>query len=159
MVALSKFSSLFKNTALFLIMFHINPKFPRMKLLEHAFQLLCIAGAVGMTAYFIHKYLDDASVVSINSRRFHDTPDDVYPSISICLQDGLFVDTNNVKGSDIAKMVEGLTKLNENFFENITYDDMTTTLQIEALSFQTFQGTICQFHVKVLDVSRSMEME
>ena len=110
MVALSKFSSLFKNTALFLIMFHINPKFPRMKLLEHAFQLLCIAGAVGMTAYCIHKYLDDASLVSINSRRFHDNPGDVYPSISICLYGGLFLDTNNVEGSDIAKMVKGSTE-------------------------------------------------
>ena len=112
-----------------------------------------------MTAFCIHKYLDDASLVSINSRRFHDTPDDVYPSISICLYGGLFVDTNNVTGSDIAKMVMGSTEFNASFFENITYDDMTTTLQIEALSFQTFQGTICQFHVKVLDVSRSMEME
>ena len=111
-----------------------------MKLLEHIFQLLCIAGAFGMTALCIHKYLDDGSVVSINNRRFHDTPGDVYPSISICLRDGVFVDTNNVTGSDIEKMVKGLGKFNETFFENITYEDMTTTLQIEELFYTTFQG-------------------
>ena len=111
-----------------------------MKLLEHTFQLLCIAGAIGMTAFCIYKYLDDASVVSMKSRRFHDTPDDVYPSISICLYNGLFVDTNNAKGSDIEKMLKGLTEFNKSFFDNITYEDMTTTLQIEELFYETFQG-------------------
>ena len=111
-----------------------------MKLLEHAFQLLCIAWAIGMTAFCIHKYLDDASVVSINSRKFHDTQDDVYPSISICLYRGLFVDTNNVTGSDIEKMVKGSTELNESFIGNITYEDMTTTLQILGLYYKPFQG-------------------
>ena len=123
-------------------MFHINPKLPRMKLLEHVFQLLCIAGAIGMTVFCIHKYLDDASVVSTNSRRFHDTPDDVYPSISICLHGELFVDTNNAKGSDIEKMVKGSKGFNESFFENITYDDMTTSLKIFALYYTTFQGKL-----------------
>ena len=94
-----------------------------------------------MTAFCIHKYLDDASVVSIDKRRFHDTPDDVYPSISICLvRDGLFVDTNNVSGNEIKKMVNGLTEYNEKFFKNITYEDITTTLEIEELFYKTFQG-------------------
>ena len=109
-------------------------------MLKHIFRLLCIAGAIGMTALCIYKYLDDASVVSINSRRFHDTPDYVYPSISICLVGGLFVDTNNVKGSDIEKMVKGSAEYDETFFKNITNDDVTTTLQIVALSYTPFQG-------------------
>ena len=120
-------------------MFHISPKLQRMKMLKHIFQLLCIAGAFGMTALCIHKYLDDGSVVSINNRRFHDTPDDVYPSISICLLHGLFVDTNNVKGDDIENMVKGLTEYNESFFENVTYEDITTTLKIK-LFYYTFEG-------------------
>ena len=75
--------------------------YPSVALLaELVFLLLCIAGAIRMTAFCIKKYLDDTSVVSIdNNRRFHDNPDYVYPSISIFLWEGLFVDTNFVKGS------------------------------------------------------------
>ena len=87
-----------------------------------------------VTAFCIKKYLDDTSVISIdNNRRLDDNPDDVYPSISICLREGLFVDTNFVQGSDIENMVKGYTEFNKSFFENVTYEDMTITLQIEAL--------------------------
>ena len=62
-------------------------------------QLFCIIGAVGMTAFCIHKYIKNESVVSISYRRFHSTPEDIYPSISICFkngQTGPFVDVNNI---------------------------------------------------------------
>ena len=141
MVALSKLSFIFHTDNIILHCVQYYPlEVNRMKLLKNIFQLLCIAGALGMTSFCIYKYLDDGSLVSINSRRFHDTPDDVYPSISICLYRGLFVDTNNVNGSDIEKKMNGLTEFNETFFENITYEDMTTTLQIEALVYEPFQG-------------------
>ena len=58
---------------------------------------------------------------------FHDTHDDVYPSISICLQkqkNGPFVDTNGIRSKEIFDMMTGLTNYNQSILKNIAYEDI-----------------------------------
>ena len=102
------------------------------------FQLLCIAGAVIMTSLCVVKYLNNDSVVSLSYQVFQVTPEDVYPSISICFRNpsfGPFVDTNNIKRETIAKMMKGQTKYDKNIFENITYEDMTISMTVEKMFY------------------------
>ena len=99
---------------------------------------MCIAGAVGMTLFCVFKYFKNESIVSVSYKVFHDTPDDVYPSISICLGNkkfGPFVDTNNISAEDISDMMKGLTKYNQSLLKNITYEDMTIRLPVERLEY------------------------
>ena len=104
------------------------------------YKILCIAGAVGMTSFCVFKYFKNESVVSVSYKVFHDTPDDVYPSISICLRAtnvGPFVDTNDISREDISDMMRGLTKYNQSLLMNITYEDMTIKLPVERLTYVT----------------------
>ena len=110
-----------------------------MNKLNILFQLLCIAGAVGMTLFCVLKYLSNESVVSVSLRVFHDAPDDVYPSISICFlhndKYGPFVDTNGLIREDIAKMMTGRIKYNKSHFKNISYENMTMLLPLEKMTY------------------------
>ena len=104
------------------------------------FHTLCIIGAIGMTLFCVFKYFKNESVVSVSYKVFHDTPDDVYPSISICLRAtkvGPFVDTNDISREDISDMMRGLTKYNQSLLMNITYEDMTIKLPVERLTYVT----------------------
>ena len=78
--------------------------------------------------------------MAVSNKVFHDTADDVYPSISICLQNtkcGPFVDTNDISSKDLANMMKGLIKYNKSLVMNITYEDMTIKLPVEKLSYLT----------------------
>ena len=102
------------------------------------YQILCIVGAVGMTSFCVFKYFKNESIVSVSYKVFHYTPDDVYPSISICLGNkkfGPFVDTNNISAEDISDMMKGRTKYNQSLLKNITYEDMTIRLPVERLEY------------------------
>ena len=93
-----------------------------------------------MTLFCVFKYFKNESVVSVSYKVFHDTPDDVYPSISICLRAtkvGPFVDTNDISREDISDMMRGLTKYNQSLLMNITYEDMTIKLPVERLTYVT----------------------
>ena len=96
-----------------------------------------------MTSYCIYKYLKNESVVSVSHKIFHDTPDDVYPSISICFQSlsGPFVDTRDIKKNDIAEMMNGSTTFNQSLLDNLTYNDITLKLEIENFMFQILPRT------------------
>ena len=100
-----------------------------MNKLNILFQIVCIAGAVGMSLFCVLKYLKNESVVSVSYKLFQETPEDVYPSISICLiftdKLGPFVDTNNISRKDIAHMMTGQNNYTKRSFEEITYENMT----------------------------------
>ena len=106
------------------------------------YQILCIAGAVGMTSFCVFKYFKNESVVSVSYKVFHDTPDDVYPSITICLgtsKFGPFVETNNISHEYIAQMMKGRKKYNRSLLGNITYEDMTIKLPVKSLRYFTIK--------------------
>ena len=91
-----------------------------------------------MTSLCVVKYFKNDSVVSLSYQVFQVTPEDVYPSISICFRNpsfGPFVDTNNIKRETIAKMMKGQTKYEKNIFENITYEDMTISMTVEKIFY------------------------
>ena len=95
-----------------------------------------------MTLFCVHKYFKNESVVSVSYRRFHDTPDDVYPSISICFSNkksGPFVDTNGIDRNHIARMMNGKAIYNESLLNNIKYEDMTIGLPVQKIEYLTIQ--------------------
>ena len=102
--------------------------------LEILYQVLCIAAAVGMTTFCIVKYVKNESVVSVNHREFHQTPTDVYPSISICFGQP-FMKTNNTEDAKVENMMKGLKKWNQSLLENVTYEDMTIKLDANEIKY------------------------
>ena len=109
-----------------------------MNILKVLFKLFCIVGTLVMTSFCLHKYFKNDSVVSVSYKRFHDTPDDVYPSISLCFQSpksGPFLDTDDIKKKDIRSMMTGITTFNKSLLGNLTYEDMTIKLKIETIRY------------------------
>ena len=114
-----------------------------MKKVEYVYKIFCISGAIGMTAFCFYRYSKNESRVSVNEKAFHDTPRDVYPSMTICLtagKYGLFVDKNNVSRRDIVKMMTGFTEINQSVFENTNYDEMTMTLKVKRFRYRYLKG-------------------
>ena len=115
--------------------------FQTMAKLTPLYQLLCIAGAVGMSTFCMVKYFKNKSVVSVNYRQFHDTPSDVYPSISLCFGPP-FKNTNNTEDAKIAEMMKGQRKLNQSLLENVTYEDMTLKLDVDKIDYYIFENEL-----------------
>ena len=57
-----------------------------MKFLEY-FHGLCVLIAIVLTGYSLYQYILNLDVSSITLRKFHEFPDDVHPSITICDKD------------------------------------------------------------------------
>ena len=53
----------------------------------------CIIIAIGLTAYCLNQYILDPDVSSITLRKFHESPDDIYPSITLCDKDPFNIGT------------------------------------------------------------------
>ena len=114
-----------------------------MNVFRIVYQVFCIAGALGMSLLCVHRFMKNESVVSVSYKVFHETPDDVYPSISICFQDarlGPFEDTNDIKKSEIADMMTGKIEYNQSLLGNLTYEDMTMKLQIKTATYRMVSG-------------------
>ena len=89
-----------------------------------------------MTSLCVYKYLKNEIVVSVSYKMFHDTPEDIYPSISICFEfehhkTGPFKDTNDIKKYDISNIMKGMAKFNQSLVGNLIYEDMTIKLEIK----------------------------
>ena len=100
-----------------------------------------------MTSLCLHKYFKNDSVVSVSYKRFHDTPDDVYPSISLCFQSlrsGPFMDTDDIKKNDIRNMMTGITAFNQSLLGNLTYEDITIKLEIKASWYKILSSNLVQ---------------
>ena len=111
-----------------------------MNILGLLYKFLCIAGSVIMTIFCFHKYSKNESVVSVTYKKFHDTPEDVFPSFSVCFENGeneLFVDVNGFKNKDIVNMMRGVARFNQSLFLNTTYQDMTLKLPIKVFKYLT----------------------
>ena len=92
---------------------------------------------------------------------FHDTPEDVYPSISIWFQShsGPFVDTEDIKKSDIANMLNGRTAFNKRILGNLTYKDITMQLEVEKNIIVCFQILFDMNHAMILNAWRNMGID
>ena len=63
-----------------------------MKCLEiyHGF---CVIIAIALTAYCLNQYILDPDVSSITLRKFHESQNDIYPSITLCDKDPFNIGT------------------------------------------------------------------
>ena len=85
-----------------------------------------------MSCYCLRKYLNNESIAAVSYTEFHDSPDDVYPSITICLSNGIsgpFVDTENMNKTEVANMIKEWGNINSSILGNVTYDDITIGMQ------------------------------
>ena len=98
------------------------------------FVLSCIVGAVFMTVYLVYQYTLDKDVSSINFKHFHDTVQNVYPSITLCFGNRMggsfFKDLTNssayinfLSGCDNEDVRGDCNKLNDG---TIRYEDLTS---------------------------------
>ena len=88
-----------------------------MNKVKKLYQILCIAGAVAMTVYSIMTYISNESVVSVHSKEFHATPEDVYPSFTLC-----FVNKNR---TEIAILRKRLETFDKSLAGKLIYDNLT----------------------------------
>ena len=52
--------------------------------LRNLFRAICIIGAILLIGYCIREYALDQDVTHIEYKKFHEQPDDLYPSITLC---------------------------------------------------------------------------
>ena len=137
------------------------------KRFEKIFNFLCIVAAVVLTSYCIYIYWLDEDLVQIYFKEYHETPDDIYPSLTYCLHDQLIEDRlksydKNLSILSYKKFLSGDCNLGRLKWENgeeifidpevewcdnvkrneswidIDYDDVTSTLDDFLLNFIVF---------------------
>ena len=58
--------------------------------LRNLFRAICIIGAILLIGYCIREYALDQDVTHIEYKKFHEQPDDLYPSITLCFYNPFF---------------------------------------------------------------------
>ena len=127
-------------------------------LMSKTYHFLCLVLAIALVAWCIHEFTLDRDVTEILLRKYHDAPDDIHPSITVCymspFQDEKFlkydkshsVGVSNTLTANYKGLITGdahQTKdVDENMFqrlEKIDYDEVTISLK----------EIIAEFNVKV----------
>ena len=79
--------------------------------LKGLFVFSCIVGAVFMTVFLVYQYTLDEDVSSINFKHFHDTVQNVYPSITLCFGNlnggSFFKETDDYNASAYINFLSG----------------------------------------------------
>ena len=53
------------------------------------FNLICLAGAIAMTSYWVYIFALDEDLCTIEFQKFYDKSRDSYPALSICLSNSI----------------------------------------------------------------------
>ena len=56
------------------------------RVIDHIFHVICLFLAIGLTCWCLHQYNLDDDITATQLRKYHETIDDIYPSISICVK-------------------------------------------------------------------------
>ena len=59
------------------------------KSLHIVYQVLLILATLGLTIYCIHKYSLDQNLSVVDFKKFHNSEEDLYPSLSLCFTDSI----------------------------------------------------------------------
>ena len=54
------------------------------KYIVRAYHISCLVVAISLTSWCIYEYSKDRDVTEIRLRKFHETKEDIHPSITIC---------------------------------------------------------------------------
>ena len=119
------------------------------------FTITCNILAIGLTCWCFHKFQADKDVSHVNYRRFHDSIDSIYPSLTLCFNNPYLKKKLNEAGDGInittyVNFLEG--KYWDDRMLNIDYDDVTIDLD-EYLDFAEItleNGSKSIFHGKKL---------
>ena len=99
------------------------------QVLSYSFTLLCILTTGGLCIYWCHEYSlnDDLNVVRY--KEFHDTSDDVYPTMSFCLRDPFSKEAlERLKINETSYRAFLMGKVFDPIFLNISYELVTIDL-------------------------------
>ena len=109
--------------------------------IEKAYNVLCIFVAIALTSWCMYEYHLDHDVTDIMLHKFHDTPNDILPSITLCDKDPFqeyktWFDSSGtiqkyIKLIGGSSHVRNITALNEHsqMLNSIDYDDVTVSLR------------------------------
>ena len=99
--------------------------------------LLCLAAALYMTYLCIRNYIADEDICLVDYKEFHDTVDDIYPSISVGIF-GLLCDRDEkVDPKHYMDFLSGDSEWNETL-TSINYDDATIDLNKHLIDYRVW---------------------
>ena len=92
----------------------------------------CIVGASFMIYFSFAKFFRNESVSAVDLKEFHETDQDLYPSVSICFKSfsgGIFVERDGIPSKkDMYRMMSG-KKTMDSGLSNASYEDVTIKLE------------------------------
>ena len=56
------------------------------KVYMYIFSILCVIATMGMCGYWVYKFYLNEDSTLVNYKKFYQDEDDIYPTISLCLQ-------------------------------------------------------------------------
>ena len=111
-----------------------------LKIIKHGFTVSCIIAALYLTFLCIHQYTLDKDTSSIHFKDFHVDENSLYPSISLCFGDEIFIE-----GFDGKKYEEFLSGCHYNdecdwnsSYVNVDYDSVTKDYSRYILGERTY---------------------
>ena len=116
---------------------------------------ICFFSALALTFWCIQQYSKDDDITEVKFRKFHATPDDIYPSVSFCLTDPFVEDAlkqymENLTRREFRRFISGYGMCWDyqtqeacqeliDVVKEIDYDDVTVSLK------DLIQNIIIQF--------------
>ena len=99
--------------------------------LRNVFRTVCIFAALLLICYCIHEYALDQDVTHIEYKKFHEEPDQIYPSITICLKHPFIPENlrqidDNISAALYEDFLSGYQNIDwESSFSEIDYDNVS----------------------------------
>ena len=108
--------------------------------LRSSFHLICIVITVSLLGYCSLKFYRNESTSMVDFRSYFDTEKDIYPSLSLCFEDGPL---NNVDGVYKKKILQDSYDIENqsiytDFLEGIYWDDKLVNVDYDAVTFNLF---------------------
>ena len=131
---------------------------------EYVFHGICLLCTLGLTIMCIYEFNLNNDIAQINYKTFHESSDDIYPSITLCIKNPFKLASWN--HHRYKSFISGSEQFRPDEMENlinIDYDEVSpqlssflTRVQLEFMSFDTTQYEIIRYLVNneslVLDV-------
>ena len=106
----------------------------------NVYKNICLILTTVLVGHSISVYLQDRDITRISHVKFHSTPKDVYPSISLCFGDILEKEKLEARGIDKTLYSDFLTGKNWNkTFLDVNFDEVSIDLETYLLAIEMFK--------------------
>ena len=102
-----------------------------MSVLKYCFKLLCLAIAIGMTAFWLYKFWKDEDIVQMDFQPFESIPSEELPMLSLCFSDVIIESRLKYYNDTLTNQMYLEFLRGDQFYngiENIDFDNVTIDL-------------------------------